>query len=75
MGFLSGFSKVGFVENYSLNFMVSNIFLQFFVSLGSLTLITPIGVEIGAHTWAKPAFLHTVYAPFYGAPSVYALVS
>ena len=37
--------------------------------------IMAIDVEIGAHTWAKTAFLHTVYAPFYGAPSVYALVS
>ena len=34
-----------------------------------------IDVEIGAHTGAKKEFLHTVYAPFYGAPSVYALVS
>ena len=37
--------------------------------------VCSIDLEIGAHTWAKPAFLHTVYAPFYGAPSVYALVS
>ena len=34
-----------------------------------------IDVEIGAHTGAKEEFLHTVYAPFYGAPSVYALIS
>ena len=34
-----------------------------------------IDVEIGAHTGAKNEFLHTVYAPFYGAPSVYALIS
>ena len=38
-------------------------------------IFTPIDFEIGAHTGAKKEFLHTVYAPFYGAPSVYALVS
>ena len=31
--------------------------------------------EIGAQTGAKKEFLHTIYAPFYGAPSVYAQVS
>ena len=34
-----------------------------------------IDFEIGAHTGAKKEFLHTIYAPFFVAPSVYALVS
>ena len=34
-----------------------------------------IDFEIGAHTGAKKEFLQTICAPFYGAPSVYALVS
>ena len=37
--------------------------------------INTIYVEVGAHAGAKMEFLHTVYDPFYGAPSVYALVS
>ena len=42
----------------------------------NLTKITfGIDFETGAHTGANKEFLHTVYAPFYGSPSVYALVS
>ena len=38
-------------------------------------ILTSLDFEIGTYTGAKKEFLHTVYAPCYGAPSVYALVS
>ena len=37
-------------------------------------LLVSIDFEIGSQTRAKKEFLHTIYAPFYGVPSVYAQV-
>ena len=48
------------------------VYPQCLVSQFLIFTIFSIDVEIGAHTGAKEEFLHTVYAPFYGTPSVYA---
>ena len=57
------------------SFICLNYILAVVIYVYITMILTSLDFEIGTHTGAKTQFLHTVYTPCYGAPSVYALVS